>query len=72
MLEQDVQSTLDLSNFKVYENTDCCICLDEIVIGYIFYRCGHYCCCKDCSTKLSTCPLCRQNIESFITREELQ
>ena len=74
VLDQSVEARPDYSNLKVYgeDNEECCICLEEMIDGYIFYKCGHYCCCKQCSSELLTCPLCRQKIESLITREELQ
>ncbi|KAI1290302.1 E3 ubiquitin-protein ligase LRSAM1 [Halotydeus destructor] len=47
----------------VYCEVDCVICLDS-ASAVIFIPCGHFCCCKACSSGLHQCPLCRVNIST--------
>uniref|UniRef100_A0A8W4FPC0 Leucine rich repeat and sterile alpha motif containing 1 n=1 Tax=Sus scrofa TaxID=9823 RepID=A0A8W4FPC0_PIG len=41
--------------------SECVVCL-ELEAQVIFLNCGHVCCCRQCSQRLRTCPLCRQDI----------
>ncbi len=60
------------SNLVVYgDNNECSICLEELDL-IIFVPCGHYCCCKLCSSSLKTCCLCRSPIQQCITKDQLQ
>ncbi|CAH0547478.1 unnamed protein product [Brassicogethes aeneus] len=45
--------------------TDCVICLD-LECQIIFVPCGHLCCCSQCSTMITECPMCRSSIERKI------
>lgn len=62
---------------QIYENvdTDCIVCMDK-KYEVVLVPCGHYCLCKECATHLqklkSNCPLCRQKINMFATRDMLQ
>lgn len=49
----------------------CVVCLDRSP-AVAFVHCGHYVCCQECSTKLSKCPICRDDIERalFIYKAE--
>ena len=61
---------LDLTSLKIYEITECVVCMDakstEIAVP-----CGHLCMCKDCCAQLlrsrSNCPICRRQIQSIIS-----
>lgn len=39
----------------------CCICYENNA-NLLFLPCSHYCCCKNCSSSLTSCPICRTNI----------
>lgn len=39
----------------------CVVCLDNS-INSVLLDCGHACCCLDCGTALTSCPLCRASI----------
>uniref|UniRef100_A0A8C3WU80 Leucine rich repeat and sterile alpha motif containing 1 n=1 Tax=Catagonus wagneri TaxID=51154 RepID=A0A8C3WU80_9CETA len=41
--------------------SECVVCM-ELEAQVIFLNCGHVCCCRQCSQRLHTCPLCRQPI----------
>ena len=45
------------------DNSECSICFNKIIDGNILYPCGHYELCSYCTTKISNCPLCRENID---------
>ncbi len=58
---------------KVFESTDCCICLGEEP-SRVLVPCGHLCLCEDCSDKIypnDKCPLCRQVIQHIIPSSDL-
>ncbi len=65
---------------RVFEDEtepDCCICLYEPK-ALIIVPCGHFCICRGCCLKLKAsfggnkCPLCRNEITSTITPDEMQ
>lgn len=63
---------------KIYENDDieCIVCMDN-PHDVIIVPCGHYCMCLNCASKIksssgSSCPMCRGNIESIVTIDEIQ
>lgn len=41
---------------------NCVVCLDD-KSGVVFLPCGHVCTCKECSTSLTKCPMCRNKIQ---------
>ncbi|XP_063910580.1 E3 ubiquitin-protein ligase LRSAM1-like isoform X2 [Zophobas morio] len=45
--------------------TECVICMDKSC-EVIFVPCGHFCCCSECPTTLTDCPMCRSPIERKI------
>lgn len=58
--------TIDIS----VESTDkpeeqCVVCLENKK-SYLFAPCGHICCCANCHSDLTSCPVCRANISSRI------
>eukprot|EP01001_Neometanema_parovale_P005828 NODE_2230_length_1473_cov_82.120741_g2118_i0.p1 GENE.NODE_2230_length_1473_cov_82.120741_g2118_i0~~NODE_2230_length_1473_cov_82.120741_g2118_i0.p1 ORF type:complete len:399 (-),score=33.05 NODE_2230_length_1473_cov_82.120741_g2118_i0:158-1354(-) len=45
---------------------ECIVCLDALR-DVVFLPCRHSVCCQTCARSLTKCPLCRQDIASFIT-----
>ncbi|KAL9672557.1 hypothetical protein QQ045_028808 [Rhodiola kirilowii] len=43
----------------------CVICLEQ-EYNAVFVPCGHMCCCTNCCTHLTHCPLCRRRIEQVV------
>ncbi|XP_004496072.1 E3 ubiquitin-protein ligase SP1 [Cicer arietinum] len=43
----------------------CVICLEQ-EYNSVFVPCGHMCCCTACSSHLTSCPLCRRQIEKAV------
>ncbi|KAH0465667.1 hypothetical protein IEQ34_005770 [Dendrobium chrysotoxum] len=43
----------------------CVICLEQ-EYNAVFVPCGHMCCCTNCSSHLTNCPLCRRRIEQAV------
>ncbi|CAK8572896.1 unnamed protein product [Lathyrus sativus] len=43
----------------------CVICLEQ-EYNSVFVPCGHMCCCTACSSHLTSCPLCRRQIERAV------
>ncbi|XP_072422474.1 LOW QUALITY PROTEIN: E3 ubiquitin-protein ligase LRSAM1 [Chiloscyllium punctatum] len=50
---------------EVLAQSECVVCLEQ-ESQMIFLPCGHVCCCQTCGAELSTCPLCRKDIEQKI------
>ena len=50
---------------------DCLICLDNPKDS-VFNPCGHYVSCNNCAIKLKKCPMCRVEVISIISYEELR
>nr|CAI5838672.1 unnamed protein product [Callosobruchus analis] len=50
---------------STFTTVECVICLD-LECQVIFVPCGHLCCCRQCGSKISTCPLCRVDVEKVI------
>lgn len=49
------------------EERCCVVCMDEEVeVDITFLPCGHNICCKKCSSKLTSCPTCRSDINKSI------
>ncbi len=64
------------TDLKKYDKEEtCCICIDAPP-SVIFYRCGHFTCCKACAAAIMTttkkCPLCRSSIDRLVEESELQ
>jgi Zinc finger, C3HC4 type (RING finger) len=50
---------------KIYTEDTCCVCLEKLGrANTITFRCGHMCMHASCfiSTRLNTCPMCRERI----------
>lgn len=43
----------------------CVICLENDY-NAVFLQCGHMCCCMNCSSHLTNCPLCRRRIDQVV------
>lgn len=60
---------VDLSELKVFEISECVICMTE-PSSVIFIPCAHRATCNDCYQSLkrvnNCCPLCRRNIHNII------
>jgi hypothetical protein len=60
----------NLSELKIYEISECVICMSE-PSSVIFIPCAHRATCNDCYQGLkkvnNCCPLCRRHIHNFIT-----
>lgn len=52
---------------KVYPEEQCVVCLDGHT-EVVFCRCGHQCCCNNCSQNLTVlkCPVCRGHISALL------
>lgn len=74
-LVTEVVGSIPITVSAIYESTDCVICLD-CPPSIVFAPCGHNACCSECSDQLKAttkkCPMCRSNIEHFVTRDQLQ
>ncbi|KAK9500978.1 hypothetical protein O3M35_002122 [Rhynocoris fuscipes] len=44
---------------------ECVVCM-QFQCEIVYIPCGHLCCCKQCSSHLNQCPLCRADIEQKI------
>jgi Zinc finger, C3HC4 type (RING finger) len=64
----DIEKLMKSLSLYEDENTDECIVCMEKKKDRIFYPCGHYYCCEECSKKLVTCPICRRKIETKIDK----
>lgn len=60
---------VDMSSLKIFEITECVVCMDENSTE-IIVPCGHLCLCKNCCAQLlktrSNCPICRRQIQTVI------
>lgn len=59
----------DIASIKVYEITECVVCLSADST-HIMIPCGHRCMCQDCSSQISKmqnrCPICRRDVISVL------
>lgn len=59
----------DIASIKVYEITECVVCLSADST-HIMIPCGHRCMCQDCSSQIgkmhNRCPICRRDVISVI------
>ena len=60
-----------MKDIIVYNNDVCCVCLNKKP-DVLFYKCGHMCVDKECSTNIKKCPLCRDNIYAKIPTKILE
>jgi len=64
---------IDFSKLTVYEDEtqeECLICYCNKK-SVVFFPCGHFYTCGDCSKKIEKCPICREKITSSINKEEM-
>ncbi|CAN0180292.1 unnamed protein product [Lampetra fluviatilis] len=47
------------------EQAECVVCMERKP-ETVFLTCGHVCCCAACGTLLTSCPLCRADIQSQV------
>jgi hypothetical protein len=52
------------------EDKTCVVCLD-VDRELVYIPCGHFVSCKNCSTHIDKCPMCRTFIKDKVTLEEL-
>jgi len=65
---------VDLSKVQVYEDEtqeECLICC-EAKKSVVFYPCGHYYTCGECSSKVDRCPICREEVTSLINKDDME
>lgn len=72
--ENEIINTNSLKDIKIFEDekeTCCAICmtLDKEVV---FYPCGHYHTCTNCSNLVKNCPMCMKPIEMRINRKLIE
>ncbi len=63
-----------LANLKIFEdksNDSCVICFEHDKDS-VFYPCGHFYCCINCSKKVDKCPICRSEIEKILNKSEIK
>jgi len=73
IVEQNEFQNIDLQQIAshiahIYENeeeTECVICMSNEKSA-VFDPCCHFYVCYDCGTKISACPICRQQISNLI------
>lgn len=64
---------LEPSQIKIFEDTtsdECCICMCNPK-NVIINPCGHYYMCRQCTTGLKKCPICRCDIGGFMTKSQM-
>lgn len=54
-----------LQKAKIYEDTTCVICMDDMT-DCVLYTCGHKCLMFECSADVQKCPICRKWISAKI------
>jgi hypothetical protein len=73
ILDEEVDELcIDLKSFQIYDSKmdDCAICLSNTKTT-VFYPCGHYYCCSDCSYQIKKCPICRKDISKLIEKSKI-
>ncbi|XP_054716280.1 E3 ubiquitin-protein ligase LRSAM1-like [Uloborus diversus] len=51
------------SEIKLWRQAECVVCMD-VQSTAVFLPCGHVCCCQNCSSTISLCPMCRTAVAS--------
>lgn len=72
-----IVENVDLSSLKIFEVTECVICMCE-PSALIFVPCGHRCCCAGCYGDMTkakgrakvSCPLCRREVGMVVDNVE--
>lgn len=66
-IKNEQKEILDILDDKVNIMPQCYICTtQDAIIGTVAIPCGHGGVCKNCSTKLTRCPICRSKIDKFV------
>ncbi len=67
--------SLDFSQIKVYEITECVVCMSDNSTE-ILAPCGHRCMCKTCSDQLlrvsKKCPICRREVLTTLSNNTIE
>ncbi|XP_077866101.1 E3 ubiquitin-protein ligase LRSAM1-like [Saccoglossus kowalevskii] len=50
-----------IEEITTHVNAECVVCMDKMS-DMVFLPCGHVCCCYQCSSTISECPMCRGRI----------
>lgn len=50
-----------VEELKTHKEVECVICMERQCC-LLYLKCGHVCCCEQCGTLMTTCPLCRGEI----------
>ncbi|CAF4876029.1 unnamed protein product, partial [Rotaria sp. Silwood1] len=66
IIPSEYQQLFDSSSQSLKQSLgECCICLTEEK-QLACMPCGHLCACVPCGYALSSCPICRQQIQCFM------
>lgn len=64
--EDGCRGVVNQQEGNISDNAECVICM-EYKPQVVFVPCGHMCCCQICCKKdISSCPMCRSDIERII------
>ena len=55
----------DIPESSVGEDSTCIVCMVDSK-SHLAVPCGHQLACKECSTKLNICPICRESVQQWI------
>ena len=55
----------DIPESSVGEDSTCIVCMVDPK-SHLAVPCGHQLACKECSTKLNICPICRESVQQWI------
>ena len=55
----------DIPESSVVEDSTCIVCMVDPK-SHLAVPCGHQLACKECSTKLNICPICRESVQQWI------
>lgn len=64
--EKNTGEDSDVKSGQEKEDSECCVCFEEIKERYVIVPCGHARTCYNCITPLKACPLCSQKITQVI------
>ncbi|ESP02821.1 hypothetical protein LOTGIDRAFT_156768 [Lottia gigantea] len=62
-----VSTSTDNDNNSNNADEDMCVVCQVFVISHVILPCRHACVCYQCFNKLTTCPMCRTDIDSYFT-----
>ena len=62
---QQTPSVASSSESSFEEGDECVICLTK-QRSVAFVPCGHWSCCKRCASKITTCPMCREQVREHL------